>query len=274
MARLLLQNLQLQGVKDITVVCRSRDKVVELQEEIRQTTLHYRPMEDLTDAIANADILFPCTSAPEPIITPNMLQLALTPTTQIAKNGIGISSSNSISSGSRYGQRVGNPFLSTLQAPNPNPNHNAPSSSSSSNSRAGKLNSPSTHTTHTTNTHSNNNKASLQIVDISVPLNVHKDCNLPSSQLGVSIASYNVDDLKSIMAQNAAMRRNEVKEAEKIISDEVEVYLNSKNNGLQGKSLEGEGQGKGLFGLGLGLQGKGSSSCKGICKNKRSFRRG
>jgi glutamyl-tRNA reductase len=176
MARLLFQNLQLHGVKDVTVVCRSEDKVREIQKEISGSTLHFVPMSGLADAIASADIVFPCTSAPAPIITPDMLLSSLS-----------------------AGKRAVNPFLSGQDDAM--------------------------------------RKSAMQIIDISVPRNVHNDVNSAAfgtalkKQTGQAVSSYNVDDLKSLMTQNALMRQNEVKEAERIIEHEVGKYLGGVKKG-------------------------------------------
>jgi len=179
MARLLFQNLQLHGVKDVTVVCRTEAKVREIQKEITGSTLHFVPMSGLADAIARADIVFPCTSAPAPIITADMLL-------------------NSLSSS----KRAVNPFLGARG-----------------------------------DTEKLQRKTAMQIIDISVPRNVHNDVNGASfasalkKQTGHAVSSYNVDDLKSLMTQNALMRQNEVKEAERIITAEVSKYMGAVSKG-------------------------------------------
>ena len=60
---------------------------------------------------------------------------------------------------------------------------------------------------------------SLMLCDISVPLNVHADVKeLPHIQ------SYNVDDLKAVVAQNKESRRQMALEAEGLLEEEVQNY--------------------------------------------------
>ena len=77
MARLLLINLAAQGVKRVTVVNRSPENVVKLQEEMTGLDVTYRPMEQLWEAVSEADLVYPCTGASSAIITPEPLQLAV-----------------------------------------------------------------------------------------------------------------------------------------------------------------------------------------------------
>ncbi|WP_072622314.1 glutamyl-tRNA reductase [Spirulina major] len=59
----------------------------------------------------------------------------------------------------------------------------------------------------------------LMLVDISVPLNVHQDVEeLPHVQ------NFNVDDLKAVVAQNTAQRRQMAQEAETLLEEEVAAY--------------------------------------------------
>lgn len=62
-------------------------------------------------------------------------------------------------------------------------------------------------------------KESLMVVDISVPLNVDDDVKALDK-----VQSYNVDDLKAVVAQNQASRRKMALEAEGIIEEEVSAY--------------------------------------------------
>ena len=62
-------------------------------------------------------------------------------------------------------------------------------------------------------------RGGLQLVDISVPRNVAKDCDDIEG-----VASYNVDDLKQVVARNTAKRKKEMIEAEGILRDEMEKY--------------------------------------------------
>jgi len=59
----------------------------------------------------------------------------------------------------------------------------------------------------------------LQLVDISVPRNVHADCSSVPN-----VGSYNVDDLKAVVARNTAKRRREMVEAEGILREELDKY--------------------------------------------------
>lgn len=59
----------------------------------------------------------------------------------------------------------------------------------------------------------------LILVDISVPLNVASDVKELSF-----IESYNVDDLKAVVAQNHATRREMAREAEALLEEEIEAF--------------------------------------------------
>jgi len=63
--------------------------------------------------------------------------------------------------------------------------------------------------------------ASLSVVDISVPLNVNKDVSELAEH---GIFSYNVDDLKAVVARNTAARKKEIIEAEKLLKEEHTGY--------------------------------------------------
>lgn len=63
------------------------------------------------------------------------------------------------------------------------------------------------------------NLNSLMLVDISVPRNVHSDVN----ELDC-IESYNVDDLKAVVAQNHASRREMARQAEALIEQEIKAF--------------------------------------------------
>uniref|UniRef100_A0A7S2V0V0 Glutamyl-tRNA reductase n=1 Tax=Fibrocapsa japonica TaxID=94617 RepID=A0A7S2V0V0_9STRA len=60
----------------------------------------------------------------------------------------------------------------------------------------------------------------LMLVDISVPRNVEQQCEEVES-----VFSYNVDNLKSVVARNTAMRRKEVLEAEDLLEEELQKFL-------------------------------------------------
>lgn len=60
----------------------------------------------------------------------------------------------------------------------------------------------------------------LMIFDISVPRNVHTDVN----ELG-AVSAFNVDDLKAVVAQNQESRRRLALEAEALLEEEVDAFL-------------------------------------------------
>jgi glutamyl-tRNA reductase len=59
----------------------------------------------------------------------------------------------------------------------------------------------------------------LMLVDISVPLNVHQDVEGMNN-----VKSYNVDDLKAVVAQNQASRRQIAEEAEALLEEEINAF--------------------------------------------------
>jgi len=61
----------------------------------------------------------------------------------------------------------------------------------------------------------------IDIVDISVPRNVDADVSDLEAE---GIFSYNVDDLKAVVARNTAARRKEIIEAEKLLKEEHQGY--------------------------------------------------
>ena len=61
----------------------------------------------------------------------------------------------------------------------------------------------------------------IDIVDISVPRNVDNDVSDLEKE---GIFSYNVDDLKAVVARNTAARRKEIIEAEKLLKEEHQGY--------------------------------------------------
>jgi glutamyl-tRNA reductase len=64
-----------------------------------------------------------------------------------------------------------------------------------------------------------NPEQQLTLVDISVPRNVASDVNELSF-----VTSYNVDDLKAVVAQNHATRREMAREAEALLEEEIEAF--------------------------------------------------
>lgn len=61
---------------------------------------------------------------------------------------------------------------------------------------------------------------SCSIFDISVPLNVHANVNELDQ-----VTAYNVDDLKAVVAQNQASRRRMAMEAQVLLDEEVESFM-------------------------------------------------
>ena len=61
---------------------------------------------------------------------------------------------------------------------------------------------------------------SLMIFDISVPLNVHANVN----ELEL-VNAFNVDDLKAVVAQNQASRRRMAMEAQALLDEEVDAFM-------------------------------------------------
>ncbi len=60
----------------------------------------------------------------------------------------------------------------------------------------------------------------LMIFDISVPLNVHANVNELDH-----VNAFNVDDLKAVVAQNQASRRRMAMEAQSLLDEEVEAFM-------------------------------------------------
>src|SRR3546814_7045732 len=59
----------------------------------------------------------------------------------------------------------------------------------------------------------------IMLVDISVPRNVHSDCETLENA-----RSYHVDHLKAVVDKNTALRRKEIIQAEKILLEEASKY--------------------------------------------------
>ncbi|WP_448572988.1 glutamyl-tRNA reductase [Trichothermofontia sp.] len=81
MARLLVQHLVSKGVKEITILNRSRPRADELVRQFsgNGTTVTALLMEDLLPALQRSDIVFTSTSATAPIIDRALLMSVLTP---------------------------------------------------------------------------------------------------------------------------------------------------------------------------------------------------
>jgi glutamyl-tRNA reductase len=144
MSRLLLIHLESHGIRNVTIVNRSPERMQELQAEFPNLSIELRPMEQLYDTLRESDIVYPSTAAPNYLIEPDALKAALATRTRPHK---------------------------------------------------------------------------IQIVDISVPRNVHPDC---ASVPGVAL--YNVDHLKLVVDRNSARRQEEIAKAEGILKEEMDKY--------------------------------------------------
>lgn len=144
MSRLLLIHLESHGIRNVTIVNRSPERMKELQSEFPGLNIELRSMEELYDTVRESDIIYPSTAAPNYLIEPEALRAALATRTRPHK---------------------------------------------------------------------------LQIVDISVPRNVHPECaNVPG------VALYNVDHLKLVVDRNSARRQEEIAKAEGILREEMDKY--------------------------------------------------
>eukprot|EP01038_Epipyxis_sp_PR26KG_P016061 gene16061-21810_t len=77
MARLLLVHLQTQGVTSVTIVNRSKERVIELQAEFPDLTIEMKLMDEMWDVIKNSDVVYPSTAATTTIIDPEPLKECL-----------------------------------------------------------------------------------------------------------------------------------------------------------------------------------------------------
>lgn len=77
MSRLLLVHLQTQGVKKVTVVNRSMERILELQKEFPEIEIEKLLMDQLWDVIANSDVVYPSTASTEILVEPQQLQTCL-----------------------------------------------------------------------------------------------------------------------------------------------------------------------------------------------------
>lgn len=75
MARLLLIHLESQGVKKVTVINRSIERINELQKELPNLVIEKRSMGEMWEYLQEADICYPSTASETPIITPEPLAL-------------------------------------------------------------------------------------------------------------------------------------------------------------------------------------------------------
>lgn len=79
MARLLLVHLQSQGVRRARIINRSAERVAALQSECPKLSLSHGELceEELLRTLSETDVLYTCTAAQEPIVTPSLLSAAL-----------------------------------------------------------------------------------------------------------------------------------------------------------------------------------------------------
>jgi glutamyl-tRNA reductase len=77
MTRLLLAHLESQGIKKLTIVNRSLDRMIELQKEFPSLSIDMKGMEDLWNVLQEADVCYPSTSSPSTIINPEPLAAML-----------------------------------------------------------------------------------------------------------------------------------------------------------------------------------------------------
>lgn len=141
MSCLLVKHLLSKGARDITIINRSQKRSEELAKKFSEADLTLRPLPEMFDAIATADIVFTSTGATQPIVDKAKLEAVL------------------------------------------------------------KTDYP------------------LMLIDISVPLNVHHDVEELEQ-----VRAFNVDDLKAVVAQNTAQRRQIAQEAGKLLEEEIASY--------------------------------------------------
>jgi glutamyl-tRNA reductase len=77
MARLLLVHLETQGVKKVTVVNRSPDRVLELQKEFPGIQIELQLMDKMWEVVKQSDVVYPSTASTTTIIDPEPLKEAL-----------------------------------------------------------------------------------------------------------------------------------------------------------------------------------------------------
>lgn len=77
MARLLLIHLQTLGINAVTVVNLSLESIQELQAEFPDIAMDMKLMDELYDAVAASDVVFPCTASTATIIDPEPLAATL-----------------------------------------------------------------------------------------------------------------------------------------------------------------------------------------------------
>ena len=77
MARLLLVHLETQGVKKVTIVNRSKERVLELQAEFPSLNIELELMDKMWDVVKNSDVVYPSTASTTTLINPEPLAEAL-----------------------------------------------------------------------------------------------------------------------------------------------------------------------------------------------------
>jgi glutamyl-tRNA reductase len=77
MARLLLVHLESQGIKNVTIVNRTPERIRELQQEFPEMAIELRGMEEVYDVVRESDIIYPSTSSPGYIVEPAELSKCL-----------------------------------------------------------------------------------------------------------------------------------------------------------------------------------------------------
>jgi glutamyl-tRNA reductase len=142
MARLLVQHLLSKDTCDITLLNRTLKRADELARQFNGANIRTGTMDSMLEVVKGSDVVFTCTSATEPILHRENLEMVLEP------------------------------------------------------------------------------GRSLMIFDISVPLNVHANVNELEQ-----VNAFNVDDLKAVVAQNQASRRRMAMEAEALLEEEVESFM-------------------------------------------------
>jgi glutamyl-tRNA reductase len=77
MSRLLVTHLLARGVTNITIVNRSLERAHELLKQFPDMAIATRPLSELIDAVAEADVVFTSTSSREPVLTADNLRARL-----------------------------------------------------------------------------------------------------------------------------------------------------------------------------------------------------
>lgn len=188
MSRLLLIHLNSKKVRKVTVVNRSRNSVEKLQDELKDMSITYTPIENMWEAIEGADVVYTCTSSTSPLINAEELQQCMQ---QRTKQELML---DSVVENSSAGDS------------------NCPAmdkSNEQSKLRKASLQRKVPFTP----------RLPLRFVDMSVPRNVHPSCGQVDG-----VECCNVDDLKEVVKMNTAKRSGEIKGAESIINQEISNF--------------------------------------------------